>query len=126
MSIVNEIKEAVKGANPKNIISGAIEKLIDGADKFIRTKDEKDAFIVKLIELNNEDVQNARSNETLRDTSENSGWLSKNVHELIALSVSAMWGLSIYLPAVVPHGDVKDVVMLVFGYLFGKSMPNSK
>lgn len=125
-NLFKNIAEAVKDANPLGIITDSVKKAADIADMFIKTPDEREAAIARLIELNNADVADARENETKRDTSENSSWLSKNVHELIALMVSSAWILSWWIPAVVAHGDVKDIVLVIMGYLFGRTMPNMK
>ena len=71
------------------------------------------------------DVQNARDNETLRDNNINSTWLSKNIHELIALVVIGAWISTWFmnLPDVVMIA--KDAVMLILGYLYGRTKPQS-
>lgn len=71
------------------------------------------------------DVQNARSNETVRDTSEFSGWLSKNIHELIALVVIGAWIITWFVKSVLPPTEITGAVMLILGYLYGRTKPQT-
>lgn len=111
----------------KNIASGkdpvsAILAAVTGGT--VSKEDAELAFKYHQEDL--KDTQNARDNETVRDTSQYSGWLSKNIHELIALSVSGAWMFSLWIPTVVASADIKDVVLIIMGYLFGRSQPNKE
>ena len=72
-----------------------------------------------------EDTQDARANETIRDTSENSSWLTKNIHEIIAVVVIGGWIVTWYNKPVIPTVEITGAVMLILGYLYGRSKPQS-
>lgn len=111
------VKDIASGKDPVSAILGAV------TGGKISKEDAEIAFKYHQEDL--KDVQNARDNETMRDISENSSWLSKNIHEIIALVISGAWVLSWWLPAIVTTADVKDVVLIIMGYLFGRSKPQS-
>jgi len=71
------------------------------------------------------DAQSARDNETLRDTNINSSWLSKNIHEIIALAVFGAWIASLFVATIGAPEGIREIVMLVGGYLFGRTKPQS-
>lgn len=112
------------------------------------TAEQKELALLKLqndFELNKaylQDVQNARDNETARDTSEHSSWLSKNIHEIIALLVVGGFMVMVYgifavyffSPKKIDLQDIKllfeifgltSIVTLILGYLYGRSKPQS-
>lgn len=87
-----------------------------------------------------EDVQNARNNETERDVSKYSSWLTKNIHEIIAIQFVVGWFLMIIfvfhlflnqrinlneLVILLAATGIKDMVLLILGYLYGRSKPQS-
>ena len=69
------------------------------------------------------DVQNARDNETARDIDPNASFLSKNIHEMIALLVVAGWMVSWFIKTEITQADLIGVVTLILGYLYGRSKP---
>lgn len=71
------------------------------------------------------DAQNARDNETARDTNENSSWLSKNIHEIIATAVFGAWIASLFIATKGAPSEIREIVMLVGGYLFGRTKPQT-
>lgn len=110
----------------KNIASGkdpvsAILSAVTGGS--ISKEDGELAFKYHQEDL--KDTQNARDNETARDTSENAGWLSKNIHELIAISVIGAWIFTWYIKSVLPTNEITGAVMLILGYLYGRTKPQS-
>ena len=83
---------------------------------------KKMEFELEFFKEGTKDAQNARDNETKRDISHETGFLTKNIHELIAIVIVGAWIVSWY---VVPEKDQKivDVVMLILGYLYGRTRP---
>lgn len=91
------------------IIDGA-EKIANIADKFIQTKEEKDAFALELLnakadielkaatlekdidEAYLKDTQNARDTNARIQESDKASWLSKNVGYIIDLFLATLWG----------------------------------
>lgn len=107
----------------------ALNKVADmiGGDTNISPKDKE--TIMKEIELERAyllDTQNARDNETSRDNNENSSFLSKNIHEIIALMVVVSWIVTWVIPidSQVRSG-IDSMVTLILGYLYGRSKPQS-
>jgi len=102
---------------------------------------EKEALLLEHVELEKEylkDVQNARDNETARDIDPNSSWLTKNIHEIIALQFVIGWFLLLWfvinkfmagevtinqLVLILAATGLKDMVLLILGYLYGRSKP---
>ena len=76
-------------------------------------------------ELFLQDTQDARSNETQRDVSEHSSWLSKNVHELIAIAVIGGWLVTWYFKPQIDYAEITGVVTLILGYLYGRTKPQT-
>lgn len=72
-----------------------------------------------------QDTQNARDNETARDISENAGFLSKNIHEIIAIAVIGSWIVTWFIKLEFNSQDILGAVMLILGYLYGRSKPQS-
>lgn len=112
LDIVNDI------ASGKDPISAIIGAVTGGS---LSPENAEIAFKYHQEDL--KDVQNARDNETARDVSANSSFLSKNIHEMIAIIVTGSWVTSWWIPAIVESADVKDVVLIIMGYLFGRSRP---
>lgn len=76
-----------------------------------------------ILDLEFKDVQNARDNETARDISQYSSFLSKNIHEIIALTVIGSWIITWFLETRVEDGIIASAVMLILGYLYGRTKP---
>lgn len=88
----------------------AAETVANIADKFIQTKEEKDAFALELLkakadielksstlekdidEMYLKDTQDARSANARIQESANASWLSKNVGYILDLFLAALWG----------------------------------
>ena len=88
----------------------AVDTIANIADKFIQTKEEKDAFALELlkakadIELKNatlekdidemylKDTQDARNANARIQESDKASWLSKNVGYIIDLFLATLWG----------------------------------
>lgn len=88
----------------------AVDTIANIADKFIQTKEEKDAFALELlkakadIELKNatlekdidemylKDMQDARGSNVKIQESDKASWLAKNVGYILDLFVAALWG----------------------------------
>ncbi len=91
-----------------------------------RSQSDKNEILASYGEMQKEylkDVQNARDNETARDISENAGFLSKNIHEIIAIAVVGAWIFSWYIKPSITPDKIVDVVMLILGYLYGRTQP---
>lgn len=133
---VNLIGDAL----PDNGVFGIAKNLIKMSPLSNEKKAELEAQLLEAHELYIQDTQDARANETARDNSENSSWLSKNIHEMIAIMVVVPWvGLLIYSfvmvlsnPEAINLDNIKmlfsifgitNVVSLILGYLYGRSTP---
>lgn len=104
------------------LISGGIgdivEKAGDVASKFIHTKDDQDAFNIKMAEILKEketamsqaaqaeldaylqDTQSARDANVKIQESDKSSWMSKNISYIIDIILTLVWsGLTLYLAA---------------------------
>lgn len=101
----------------------ALSELL-GKDKEITPEQKNHAL--EMFRLDLQDTQNARDNETARDTSENSPWLSKNIHEIIALFIIGAWVVSWYTLTKTDSAIIANAATLVLGYLFGRTQPQSK
>lgn len=104
-------------------VLGMAKKLITGSGK---SEEEKQALLTHHRELEKEylkDVQNARDNETARDIDPNSSWLSKNIHELIALSIISVWIFTWFFKPQITYSEITGVVTLILGYLYGRTQP---
>lgn len=129
------LKDVIKDNSLKGIAEAVADKALAAAKHFIPTEEGRQELELKRKELAqeaerimNESLADARANETSRDVSANSGFLSKNIHEIIALIVVLSFvGLSIasmkfaVLPAAIVA--VKEAVMMVLAYLYGRSKP---
>lgn len=111
-----------------NLITTKAEKQELQNEEFKAERDyilEQKRLGIKETELYLSDAQSARSHETSRDNNQNSSWLSKNIHEIIALLftipfVVSWFFINIELPAI-----ASQAIMLILGYLYGRSKPQS-
>lgn len=89
-------------------------------------KEEQKQAALSLYIEDLKDVQSARDNETLRDSDENSSWLSKNIHEMIAIVITVSWIVTWFIEI---DQDIRlqitSAVMLIYGYLYGRTKPQS-
>lgn len=107
---------------PDKGLLGLVKNLII-KDNTMKPEDKKMALEMLNAEL--KDTQNARDNETARDTSEYSSFLSKNIHEIIAICVIGGWMTSWYYKPLIDYREITGAVMLILGYLYGRSKPQS-
>ncbi len=114
---VNVVRGISEGKSPISSILGAVA----GGSM---SKEDAD-LALKLHQEDLKDVQNARNNETLRDQSEFAGFLSKNIHEIIALFVIASWVITWFVKSVIPPTEITGAVMLILGYLYGRTKPQT-
>ena len=112
---IKAVGEIAKGKDP---ISAIISAVTGGG----MTQEEAE-LAFKYHQEDLKDTQDARKNETERDTSENTPYISKIIHEVIAIMVTGSWILSWWIPAIVAVADPKDAVMLILGYLYGRTRP---
>jgi len=135
MSIFTKIFSG-EGTSIINSVGGILDNLVTTkAEKQELSNEEAKAernFIleqkklgIKEHEMYLHDAQNARDNETKRDTSEHSSWLSKNIHEIIALAVFGAWITSLFVKTEVSSDDIMPIMLMVGGYLFGRTKPQS-
>lgn len=139
--LIKAIPEAagfLGGLLPDSGVFGIAKNIID---KSILTREEKGELEEDRVRAEAQylkDVQDARDNETKRDTSEYSSWLSKNIHEIIAILFVAGWFLILYfliklflqeaitlnqLIMILAATGIKDMVLLILGYLYGRTKP---
>jgi len=105
--------------------SGAIGVIKNAIDMVV-PNEQKEALKGSIDDMSKEyllDVQNARDNETTRDTDPNASFLSKNIHEMIALLVVGGWMVSWFIKTEITQADLIGVVTLILGYLYGRSKP---
>ena len=107
---------------PDKGLLGLVKNLIN-KDVTMSSEQKKDAL--DMLKMEFEDVQNARDNETARDVSEHSSFLSKNIHEMIAIFVIGGWMTSWYFKPLIEYREITSAVMLILGYLYGRSKPQS-
>ncbi len=88
-------------------------------------KEEQKQAALRMHSEDLKDVQNARDNETARDNNENSSWLSKNIHEMIAILFCVAWITTWFIDMPTEAHRASDAVMLILGYLYGRSKPQS-
>jgi len=115
--------ELIGNLLPDKGVLGIAKNLITNSDK---SDEEKQELLAHHREMEKEylaDVQNARDNETQRDTSVNATWLSKNIHELIAIAVVGAWVITWWIASAIPQEDIRMAVMLILGYLYGRTKP---
>jgi hypothetical protein len=140
--VLQKAKEITKGKGGEiagivlKAASGNIGGAISETMEMLRGEDSMEAkellmeLDLKKMEIENElfklqaqDVQNARDNETARDISENASFLSKNIHEIIALLVVGTWVFTWFFKTEISQSDLVGVVTLILGYLYGRTKP---
>ena len=139
-----KVKEVIGDLLPDKGVIGIVKNIISNdTSKSKQERDEALKHLVSLEELYLKDVQQARDSETKRDTSKNSSWLSKNIHEILALMVVGgfmmlMWGVVfvvlfkfsvISLPELkllLEIFGIKEIVSLILGYMYGRSRPQTQ
>lgn len=97
-------------------VAGALKKLFDKGE--ISEDEYKESLEIAKLEF--DDLKDARKNETLRDTSEHTDWLGKNIHEMVILTLVLAWLSFKWFKPELNVQDVKEAVMLTLAYLFGK------
>lgn len=119
-------------------VGGLVEKIGNVADKFIRTPEEKEAFIKEMLALENQERANARQREVELAKSGYGTWLGKNVTPLIALfTIGATFiliGVLIFYEVTSSQRDLviymlgimSSAVVSVLGYYFGSSDSSAK
>ncbi len=117
-TIIDTVGDVLPDKGVLGIVKGLIDK-----DDTLTTKDKETAL--KMLDLEFRDVQNARDNETARDVSEYSSVLSKNIHEIIALFVIIAWVVSWWIVPEIAESNIANAVMLILGYLYGRTKPQS-
>lgn len=120
---LGKIIEAVAGTADKIITGGKLSSVIKAITGDTESTVEEKEQMLKELDILLKDTQNARDNETARDTSDNAPWISKIIHELIAIMVVSSWIISWWLPAIASVADPRDAVMLILGYLYGRTKP---
>jgi len=123
LKIIPSAGDLVGHLLPDKGVLGIVKNLITKSDI---SDDAKQALLIEHSELEKEylkDVQNARDNETARDTDPNSSWLSKNIHELIALTIISVWVLTWFYKPQISYSEITGVVTLILGYLYGRTTP---
>jgi hypothetical protein len=116
-----DLLKVVGGLLPSQGGLGVIKNIIGNSDM---PKADKETTL-KMMDLEFKDVQNARDNETARDISEYSSFLSKNIHELIAIGVIVPWVVSWFVVTTIDQVQITGAVMLILGYLYGRTKPQS-
>lgn len=124
-----EVLDVIASPNPIgaafNKLKSKLSSFSDLGERFLGDLNSLSENDLKLFESSLLDTQNARNNETARDISEHAGWLSKNIHEIIAIAVVGGWMFTwFYKPEINPL-DIKDMVVLILGYLYGRTKPQS-
>lgn len=123
INVIPSAGQLIGNLLPDSGVLGIAKNLIS---KSTISSAEKEALLIEHSELEKEylkDVQNARDNETARDIDPNSSWLSKNIHELIAISLIGAWVVTWWVSATIDQEDVRTAVMLILGYLYGRTKP---
>lgn len=124
-TVLGKIIKAVAGTADQILTGGKLSGVINaisGSDEL--TPAEKDHALEEL-QIILTDVQSARDNETKRDVSPYASFLSKNIHEMIAILVIGGWGVTWFVETVIPQIQITGAVMLILGYLYGKSKPEA-
>jgi len=118
-----KVLDVVGDLLPNNGTLGIVKNIISSGSG---SQEEKDKMLAELADLEKEylkDVQNARDNETARDNNPNSSFLTKNIHEMIAIGVVLGWISSWYFKPFIEYGEITGVVTLILGYLYGRTKP---
>ena len=122
-SKVTKIIAAVAGVADNLLTGGKLASVISAITGDSTMSDTEKEQALKELEMILADTQNARDNETARDTSANTSWLSKNVHELIAIALVCAFIGTVYIVRIPQSIELASSVTLVLGYLFGKTKP---
>ena len=118
-----KVLDVVGDLLPNNGTLGIVKNIISSGSG---SQEDKDKMLAELADLEKEylkDVQNARDNETARDNNPNSSFLTKNIHEMIAIGVVLGWISSWYFKPFIEYGEITGVVTLILGYLYGRTKP---
>lgn len=113
--VINLLSSKKKSQDPEEVNEAT--KLLNEFE-LKRIEFELDYFKEEL-----KDTQSARENETNRDISDQTGWLTKNVHELIALVIITVWVFTWFVKPQIEYADITGVVTLILGYLYGRTKP---
>ena len=108
---------------PSKGLLGVAKNIIGSSSLSKQEKQEGLKIQQREYEIFVQDTQDARSNETKRDTNVNSSWMSKNQHEIISFVLIGGWVVSWWVEVGIDKQDIKDAVYLVLGYLYGRSQP---
>gem|GEM_PF-3554434 len=109
------------------VTGGNVSKVLGAITGSTTLTPEHKEQLVKELDLVLKDIDSARANETARDTSANSSWLSKNIHEIIAFILITAFVFSFwYAPVAGAAETIERAVMMVLAYLYGKSQPDKK
>jgi len=118
-NVLNLVGDLLPDAGAFGVVKNLIEMTTPDAEA-------REALTAEMASLEVEylkDVQNARDNETARDTDPNASFLSKNIHEMIALGVVGAWIATWYFVPTIGHEEITGVVTLILGYLYGRTRP---
>lgn len=135
MSILTKIFSG-EGTNLINAVGGILDDVITTKAEKIElaneeSKSEREHLLeikrlgIKEDEMYLSDAQNARDNETLRDNNENASWLSKNINEIIAILFVVPFVISWFITTITIPEISGQAVMLILGYLYGRTKPQS-
>ena len=116
-SILGTADTILTGGNLRTVLNA-----ITGSDEL--TEEQKDHALEE-VQLYLSETQDARRNETARDISQYSSFLSKNIHEMIAIIVIGGWMVTWFVKVEIPQIQITGAVMLILGYLYGKSKPEA-
>ena len=125
LSVIPSAAGIVGDLLPDAGVLGMVKNLITKSDI---SSEDKRALLRDHAELEAQylkDVQSARDNETARDIDPNSSWLSKNVHELIALTIISVWIVTWFYKPQISYAEITGVVTLILGYLYGRTKPQN-
>ena len=122
-TFAGKLIRSVLGAADTVLTGGKLRtvlNVITGSDEL--TNEQKDQALEE-VQLYLSETQDARANETARDVSQYSSFLSKNIHEMIAIIVIGGWMVTWFVKVEIPQIQITGAVMLILGYLYGKSQP---
>ena len=109
----------------KLVTGGAVSQVLGAITGDTSLTPENKEQLVKELDLVLKDIDSARDNETARDTSESAPWISKVIHEVIAIILLTAFVLSLWYAPVTGAVDMLErSVLMVLSYLYGKSVPD--
>lgn len=111
------VKSIASGKDPMSAILGAV------TGGSMSAENAEIAFKYHQEDL--KDTQNARDNKMKITTSDNAPLISKIIHEVIAMIVICAWVVSWFVP-IQDQIQITGAVMLILGFLYGKSRPDKK